>query len=205
MSVPSSSLDAPTDSPRPSLATDLTRAADATRLATGALVLSAIALALFFGGVAPIFGPINDLLLGAVFVLLVPAVLVTSRLARRRWFTVLAIIAVAGIAELVIGQLLLVSGIIGLQASFATLGIGFLAFATWATALAALALRRQLLTPVVGRWAVGFAVALVSASLAWALLPLAAWSVFGVALLVAFVGWLVSVDAALRGTAERVG
>jgi hypothetical protein len=179
-------------------ADELERAARATVLALLALILASIALALFFGGVGSIFGPINDVLLGAMFVLLLPAIISTRRSARRPWFTALSIIGIIGIVELVIGQLLLVTGVISLQASFATLGIGFLAFAAWGSGLAILSLRRQMLSPAVGWWAVAFAVTLALAAVAWEFLPLAAWSVFGLALLIAFSGWLASVAGGLK-------
>lgn len=187
-----------------SLADDLRRAAGTTSLAVVTLVLSGIALALFFGGMGSVFGPINDVLLGITFVLLVPALLATRRLAERGWFSAVALVGVAGIVELVIGQVLLVTGVISLQASFLTLGIGFLAFAAWATSLAVLTLRRELLSPAVGRWALAFAATLVLAAVTWSLLPLAAWSVFGIALFIAFTGWLLTLAGALRRASGAV-
>lgn len=193
-----SSATSPPDGPR-----GLRRAAAAARIATVTLVLSAIALALFFGGMGAFFGPINDVLFGATFLLLVPAILATHRLAGRTWFSAAALVAILAIVELGIGQALLVTGVISLGTSFATLGIGMAGVMVWAIALAALALRDQLLTPAVGTWLVAFGIALVLAAAGWAVLPLALWSVLGIAFFGTFVGWLWSLGTGLEVEARR--
>lgn len=185
------------------------RAAGTSMLAAAVtLALSAVSLALFFGNVAYIFGPINDVLMAIAMVLVVPAVLVVRDLAGHRagaWFTALTWLALGGIALLVVGQVLLVTGVIGLMTSFATLGLGLVGLLAWAFGLAALALRHGVVAPAVGRWAIATGVTLALAAVGWSLLPLMAWSVLGAALLVAFVGWLVALGRDLRARAGQVG
>ncbi|MCV0402709.1 MAG: hypothetical protein K5924_03250 [Chloroflexi bacterium] len=176
------------------------RAATTTFAAAVTLLLSGIALALFFGPLGGIFGPINDILLGLTFILLIPAVLEVRRRAASvagAWFSWLALLAIGGIAVLVVGQVLLVTGLIPLGVSFATLGFGVLPFMLWAAALAVLSLRGRLLEPPVGWWGVAFAAALALAAATWPLLPIGVWSVFGVALLGSFLGWIVALGRAL--------
>lgn len=170
-------------------------------VAVGTLVASAIALALFFGGAGAIFGPINDVLLGLTMVLLVPAILSVRALAAGRvgaWFTGVSWLGLAGLAVVVAGQVLLVTGLIPLAASFVTLGVGFVAFLVWAGAVALLALRSGLVARSVGGWAIALGGSLAAAAVTWGVLPMTTWSIFGIALLVAFTGWLVALGRDLR-------
>ena len=188
---------------------DLTAPRAAGRLALAAavtLVLSGIALALFFSNVAYVFGPINDVLLGLTFVLVVPAIIAVRRLAvpvTGSWITWLSWAAVAGIGLLVVGQLLLVAGLMSLGLSFITLSVGILPFLAWTVAIGILSLRGRLLTRAVGLWGVGMAVALVGAAATWGLLPIDAWAAFGVVLLLAFTGFLVVLGRTLQGETLR--
>ncbi len=176
------------------------RAGTAALAAAVTLLLSGIALALFFGGFGYIFGPVNDVLLGLTFVLLVPAILEVRLLSSSTvgsWFSWLSYAAIAGIVVLVIGQVALVTRMISLQTSFVTLSVGVLPFLVWATALAVLSLQGRLLGPALGRWGIAFALALVSAAVGWYVLPMAVWSVLGAALLVTFLGWIVTLGRQL--------
>lgn len=174
--------------------------------AVGTLIASAVALALFFGGAGAIFGPVNDVLLGITMVLIVPAVLSVRSLAAGRvgaWFAGLSWLALAGLAIVVVGQVLLVLGLIPLATSFVTLGVGFVAFLAWAGGVALLAFRSRLVARSVGWWAIALGVSLLAAAVTWGALPMAAWSVFGLALLVAFTGWLVALGRDLRSRISR--
>lgn len=175
-------------------------------VAVGTLVASAVALALFFGGAGAIFGPINDVLLGITMVLIVPAVLSVKSLGAGRvggWFTGLSWLALAGLAVVVVGQVLLVTGRIALTTSFATLGVGLVAFLAWAGGVAVLAFRTGLVARSVGWWAAALGVSLLAAAVSWGSLPMATWSIFGLALLVAFTGWLVALGRDLRTRISR--
>jgi hypothetical protein len=181
----------------------VTAPSSAGRLALAAavtLVLSGIALALFFSNVAYVFGPINDVLLGLTFVLVVPAILSVRRLAvdvTGPWITWLSYAAVAGIVLLVVGQVLLVTRSMSLGMSFITLSVGALPFMAWTVAIGILALRGRILTPGVGFWGIGMAVALVLAAATWGVLPMGLWAAFGVVLLLAFTGFLVVLGRAM--------
>lgn len=183
----------------------ITAPSSAGRLALAAavtLVLSGIALALFFSNVAYIFGPINDVLLGLTFMLVVPAILAVRRLAvdvTGSWFTWLSYAAVAGIVLLVAGQILLVTRLMSLGMSFITLSVGVLPFIAWTVAIGILALRGRILTRGVGFWGIGMAVALVLAAATWGVLPIGLWAASGVVLLLAFTGFLVVLGRAMAG------
>jgi hypothetical protein len=181
-------------------------AARATWAAIGTLGLSTVALALFFGGAGATFGPINDLLLAATFVLLVPAVMAVRRDPRAPgWLGALGALALVGMAILVIGNVALVARLIPLQASFVTVSLGIVALLGWGVGVGVVALRGRILEPAVGRWIAATAIAFVLAAAGWALLPIGAWSLLGVALFVTFTGWLVSLARALgrRVPADR--
>lgn len=176
------------------------RAGTAALAAAVTLLLSGIALALFFGGFGSIFGPINDVLLGLTFVLLVPAILEVRRLSGPNvgaWFTWLSYAAIGGIAILVVGQIGLVARLISLQTSFVTLSVGVLPFLLWAIALAILSMQHRVLGPGVGRWGVAFAASLLIAAVGWYLLPIGLWSALGAALLISFLGWIISLGREL--------
>lgn len=174
------------------------RAGRATLLAVGTLGLSVVALSLYFGGAGAIFGPINDALLGTTFVLLAPGVEAVRQLARGtvdRWLDVVSAAALAGIATAVVGQVLLIVGLLSLAGSFVTLGAGALLVVGWTGALAVLARRHGVLGRATGWWAI----AVVGATAGTAIgAPLAGLGtaelsvVFGIPLLVATVGLLVT-------------
>lgn len=118
----------------------------ATQLSVVTLVLSGVALVLFFGGAGFIFGPINDIFVAITLFLLMPGVYIVRWLAKGRvgpWFDILSWLALAGMLLAAIGQLLLVVGVIDLQTSFVTGGVGILALLVWIGALSAVAIARR--------------------------------------------------------------
>jgi hypothetical protein len=87
------------------------------------LVAAGVAFWLFLNGAGPIFGPINDLLVATCLLLLALPVLAIRALAAGdlgAWFDVLTWLALAGLALAVVGQVLLVIGILPLEGSFVT-------------------------------------------------------------------------------------
>lgn len=174
------------------------RAGRSTLLAVGALGLSAAALSLYFGGAGEIFGPVSDALLAVTFALLAPAVEAVRQLARGaagRWFGVASAAALTGIAAAVVGQVLLIVGLLPLAGSFVTLGVGALLVVGWTGALAVIALRHGVLGRAVGWWGVALVAATVVTAVGTPLAGLRTAElsvVFGIPLLVATVGLLVA-------------
>src|SRR5262245_14678381 len=114
-----------------------------TVVALIAFVISAIALGLFFGGAGEVFGPINDVFIAIALVSLIPAIIAVDRLAGADtglWLRIISILAVVGAIIGAAGQLLLVVGVIDLDTSYVTGGIGFLPVVIWIIAIAVLAL-----------------------------------------------------------------
>ncbi len=175
----------------------------ATLLSVGMFGLSAVALALYFGDVAGIFGPINDVLIALAILLLLPAVAAVRRLSVGRvggWFAGMSVLAAVGIAVASGGQLLLVAGLLSLEGSFVTLGVGGMLLVAWAGSHAILALRTATLPRSVGWWALALVgiVGVTAVTMPFLSLGTAALSVvFGIPILVALVGWLVALGRAL--------
>ena len=119
---------------------NLARLAGYSVVATAvAMPLSAVALWLFFSGAGSFYGPINDVLIALALVLLGPALLAYRRLTAAvagRWFTVSTYLALAGIGIAALGQILLVVGVISLEASFVTFGVGSVALLAGGACLA---------------------------------------------------------------------
>ena len=123
------------------------------RWATATLTVAAVSIGLFFGGAGYVFGPINDVTTAATLLLMAPGVLAVRRLAAGRvgsWFSALSFLTVAGLAVAAGGLIALVVGLITLNTSFVTGGIGILPFVAWLAAVAHIALRRGVLTRRVG-------------------------------------------------------
>lgn len=181
----------------------------ATWAAIGTLVASTASLALFFAGAGGVFGPINDLLLAATFVLLVPAVLAVGHLpGAPSWLRRLGAFALGGMAILVVGNILLVAGLVPLPVSFGTVSIGIVALLVWGAGAGHLALQGRILERGVGRWIVATGITFVLAAAAWPVLPIGAWSILGTLLFGTFLGWLVSLARALdrsRRPPEPIG
>src|SRR5437660_352283 len=94
-------------------------------LAIPALLLSGLFLALFFGGRGAQFGPLNDFFVAInLFLLVPPALAIRTAVGGQAgaWFTIVTWLAIAGMVLAGVGQLLLIAGVISLQASFVTGG-----------------------------------------------------------------------------------
>jgi hypothetical protein len=144
---------------------DLFRLASlSTWLALVALLLSAIALALFFGGVGDFWGPVNDALIVVTAIALLPAVVAVVRLAGDQgapWVSIVSVAAIAGLVLIAIGQTLLIIGRLSLDGSYATGGLGVLPFLAWIVLVAILALGMGVLPSRTGWLAVLTLVAIV--------------------------------------------
>jgi hypothetical protein len=107
-----------------------------------ALVIAAITLGLFFGGAGQWWGPVNDVFTAILMFALIVPILATDRMVVPEaglWFRVVTVAAVAGAVLAGVGQLLLVLGVIDLQTSFITGGLGFLPVLVWIGALVVVA------------------------------------------------------------------
>jgi hypothetical protein len=132
----------------------LLRVAGLAALVAGpVLLLSGVALALFFGGRGERWGPVNDVLVALALLLLAPAVVALNGLAdgvADPVFGLASAGALAGIAVAAGGQLLLVAGRLGLRASFVTGGLGVAAMLPWAIGLLVLALTTEVVGTAAG-------------------------------------------------------
>lgn len=164
------------------------------RWATATTVAAAVSIALFFGGAGYVFGPINDVTTAATLVLIAPGVLAIRRLAGARagsWFSLLTYVTVAGFALAAGGLLALVAGLISLNDSFVTGGIGILPFLAWLAAVAFLAVRRGVLTRRVGWLAAALIGISIAAGAAGPLLPINVLVfALGMPLFAVLVAWL---------------
>jgi hypothetical protein len=175
-------------------------------LAIAFLILSGIAIALFFGGAGSFWGPINDLATAVALLALVLPVIAVDHLARERtgiWLEVVSVAAIVGIILAATGQILLVLGVIRLETSFVTGGVGILPVFAWLVAVAVLALGLGLLPAHIGWLAIG--VIVLSAGLgvvAGVGMGPGVW-IASVALLAVLIGWMGSLGLALldRGPA----
>jgi hypothetical protein len=175
-------------------------------VAVAMLVAAGIALALFFGDVNPLFGPVNDVFTALALLLMVPVVLAVWRLAEGTlgsWFGWLSLATIAGLVVAAAGFVMLVAGVIDLQASFITGGLGMLPFLVWAAALAYASLRRRVVSTVVGWWIVAFMAVTVASFAAAPIMSMALLSVtLAPALLVTLAGWLIALGRDLLRRSE---
>lgn len=178
-----------------------------TLLSAAALLLSAVALTLFFTNVGAVFGPINDVLISAFLLLLMPGLWA----ARARllavvgaWFTVLTLVAMLGMVVAATGQLLLVLRVISLQTSLVSGGLGFLPLAVWIGVASVVALRRGVLSTAVGWWGVAFiGITLVLVPLL-AVVPMQLLGLLGgIPWFLALTAWLVALGRELGGPARQ--
>ena len=136
-------------------------------VAVVAFVISAIALALFFGGAGMIWGPVNDVFIAICLIALILPILAIDRMAEGQagiWLRVVTVAALAGAVLAATGQLLLVVGVIDLQTSFVTGGLGFLPVLVWMMALVVLGGPLGLVPTTIGRLAAAGLVLVVVAS-----------------------------------------
>ena len=171
------------------------------------LTASGIALWLFFSGAGAVFGPINDLLVAVCLGLLALPVLALRSIVGPQggpWFDVVSGLALAGLALAATGQVLLVAGVIALETSFVTGGLGILPVLAWAVAIAILALRLGALPDQLGWATVALLAMVVVASLGSAVLPPAGIVVVSAALLATLVWWLAVIGSTcLSGVVSR--
>jgi len=120
-----------------------------------ALVISGIALALFFGGAGAFWGPVNDMFLVVTVLALILPILAVDRLAAQQgvgWMRFVSIATIVGVVVIAVGQTALVLGFLSLDGSYVTGGIGFVAIIVWLIALPVLAFGSGVLPSTVG-WA----------------------------------------------------
>ena len=187
----------------------LTRAAGwSTVIAIVALIVSGITIALFFGGAGAFWGPINDLATAVTLIALILPVLAIDRLAAPGagiWLRVVTVAALAGLVLGAVGQVLLVLGVIDLQTSFVTGGVGITPFFAWLVALAIVAFGSADGAPLPG--SIGWlAVAVIGLSILIVVVGMVAtdgpilWITGGV-LLVALLAWLATLASTLLSRA----
>ncbi len=195
---------APYEAGTPSILRPSPRTASrALYLSVVTMVASMVAISLFFGGAGAFWGPVNDLLVVATVLLLLPARAARPGLAREhvgRWLLVLSVAAAIGVAVVAVGQLALVAGLITLETSFATGGLGVLPVIAWIGATAVPALRLPVLGRAIAGWALAFLALIGLTSLVLVTLSTdtpTLTSVLGVPLMIVLVGWMVSLARGL--------
>jgi hypothetical protein len=170
-------------------------------IALVALVLSGVALALFFAGAGEFWGPVNDALIVLTAIALIPAVVAVLRLAGDQgapWVAILTVATIAGLILISVGQTLLIVGRLSLDGSYVTGGIGVIPVVAWIVLVAALSLGGGVLPSTTGWLAVATLVLIVAMS-AIALVTQ------GPILWVAGIGLLVAIAAWLAGLATSFG
>lgn len=158
-----------------------------------ALVLSGIALALFFGGAGQFWGPVNDALVVIAAITLIPVVVAVIRAAGDRgapWVLVISVAAVAGLVLIAAGQTLLIVGRLSLEGSFVTGGVGVVPVLAWIVVVAILGLGHDVLPREVGWLAVACLVAIAAMSIVGMVSQGPALWVAAIALLVLLAAWL---------------
>lgn len=172
---------------------------DLYRLATSStwvslvtLVISGVALAIFFAGPGEPFGSINDAFVAIALIALVPAILAVDRLAGDHlspWVRIVTIAAVAGIVLAAIGNVLLILRVITLQDSFITGGLGIVPVLAWLVLVAGLSLAIGILPVSVGWFAIAVLVGVVALSVIGSITTGPIVWIAGVALVVAMSAW----------------
>ena len=163
-----------------------------------ALIVSAIAIALFFGGAGQVYGPINDVFVAVTLIALVLPILAVDRVAGAQaglWLRIVTVAAITGAVLAAVGQLMLVAGVIDLQTSFVTGGLGIVPVLIWIVALVVLAVPVGVLPVWIG-WLAAAAIALivVGSVIAMATTGPVAWVTWA-AVVVVLVAWLGSLAA----------
>jgi hypothetical protein len=169
-------------------------------LALVALLGAGVTIALFFGGAGDVWGPINDVIDAIALAALILPVLAVDRLAgesAQPWIRIVTVAAIAGLTLAAAGQILLVAGVIDLQTSFITGGLGILPFFAWLIALAVLAFGPAVLPVSVGWLVVGVIALTIGTSVAATITSGPLLWIVSLALLVALTGWLGSLAADL--------
>ena len=173
-------------------------------IAVPLLIISGVALALFFGGQGQFWGPVNDVFISLTCLALLLPIVAVDRLAvdSAPWMRWVSIVAFAGCVLVAVGQFALVLGIIDLQTSFVTGGIGFLGVVAWMIALVILAFGVGVLPAAIG-WlsAITLAFIVLEAVVGMATTGVGLW-IASLVLAVGIVGWLGSIGAGLLARAN---
>ena len=162
-------------------------------IALVALVLSGVALALFFGGAGEFWGPVNDGLIVVTAIALVPAVVGVARLAGERgapWIGILTVATIAGLVLIAVGQTLLIVGRLSLEGSFVTGGIGVVPLIAWIVLVAVLGIGAGILPATTGWLAVAVLAGIAAISVIASVTQGPLLWVAGVGLLAALSVWL---------------
>jgi hypothetical protein len=165
-----------------------------------ALVISGIALALFFGGAGAFWGPVNDLFLVVTVVALILPILAVDRLAAQHgvgWMRFVSVIAIVGVVVIAVGQTALVLGFLSLDGSYVTGTIGFIAVIVWLVALPVLAFASGALPTTVGWAAIAVLVLIVVEAVVAMVMMGPLVGVASVALLAALSVWLWTLSSTL--------
>jgi hypothetical protein len=167
------------------------------------LVISGIALALFFGGQGAFWGPVNDVFIALTTIALLLPIVAVDRLAGdvAPWLRVVSILTALGCILVAAGQLALVAGIIDLNTSFVTGGIGFLTIVVWLVALVVLAFGLGAIPATIGWLSLAALAGIVLEAVVGMNTTGPALWVASVVLLVGLVGWLGALGAGLLGRA----
>ena len=189
----------------PELTVGLVRAAGYSAYAAIAtLVVAAVTIALFFGGAGQFWGPVNDVFVSLTTLLLILPVLAVLLLAGDEagwWFSILSWLAIAGLVLVAVGQLLLVVGVISLNTSFLTGGVGITPFLLWALATIWTAWSFGVPSPMVGFLLAGVLVmSALTTAVSLALPGMATGIVSGV-LTLALCAWMAALGSDLLGRA----
>ncbi|HEY8167961.1 MAG TPA: hypothetical protein VIF84_04545 [Candidatus Limnocylindrales bacterium] len=140
-------------------------------VAVVAFIVSGITIGLFFGGFGQFWGPINDIATSITMFALILPLLAVDRMAGEQampWLRVVTVAAIAGALLIATGLILLVVGVIDLQTSFVTFGIGVVPVLVWMGALIVLALPMDVLPPIVG-WTAALTLGLIGVAVATSL------------------------------------
>ncbi len=162
-------------------------------LAIPALLLAGLFLALFFGGRGAHYGPLNDIFSAlSLLLLILPAIAIyaSAQAAAGAWLAVVTWLAVAGMVIGAAGQVLLVVGVINLQTSFVTGGIGILPVLAWAISIAVLSLGLRQLSASLGWLTIAVLLLAVVLTLASSLHWKYATWLSAAGLVIALVAWL---------------
>jgi len=179
----------------------------ASWVALVALVIAAVTITLFFAGAGAFWGPLNDVFDVVVLVALVFPVLAIDRLAgpaAQPWLKIVTVAAIAGLILAAAGEALLVIGVIDLETSYVTGGVGIIPFLAWLIALAIITLGRGILPPSIGWLAVGFFVLSVAVVFVSALTLGPPLWIAAVALLLVMGGLFAALATTMASTADRL-
>ena len=176
-------------------------------LAVVTLIVSAIALAIFFQVGEP-WGSINDGLIVVTALALIPAMVAIDRLAggQAAWLRIVTVLAIAGAVLISVGQSLLIVRILSLEGSYVTGGIGLLPILVWLVALVVLAFGAGAIPASIGWTALASFVMIVAFSVVAMITMGPALWIAAVVLIGVLVAWLLAMSTTfLRLSAETVG